>query len=147
MQIKVHRIIKSIDNPLPSYATEHSSGMDISSSSIDNISIESMESKLIPTNFAIEIPRGYEGQIRPRSGLAINHNIGILNSPGTIDSDYRGELKIILTNFGQERFTVKFGDRIAQLIIAKVERAKLVPSDEISPTGRDTGGFGHTGVD
>lgn len=119
--------------------------MDVSSASVDDIVIEPMKSKLIPTNFVIEIPPGYEGQTRPRSGLAINYNIGILNSPGTIDSDYRGELKIILTNFGKERFTVKFGDRIAQLIIAKVERTELVLSDEISSTKRDTGGFGHTG--
>lgn len=143
--IKFQKIIKSINNPLPAYATEYSSGLDISSASVDDILIEPMQSKLIPTNIIIEIPSGYEGQIRPRSGLAINHNIGILNSPGTIDSDYRGELKVILTNFGKQPYSVKFGDRIAQLVIAEIERAELCLTDDISPTSRNTGGFGHTG--
>ena len=146
MKIKIQRIIKSINNPLPSYSTKHSSGMDVSSASVDDIKIDSMQSKLIPTNLVIEIPPGYEGQMRPRSGLAINHNIGILNSPGTIDADYRGELKIILTNFGKNMFTVRFGDRIAQLVIAKVEKVRLQLTDEISATKRNTGGFGHTGM-
>lgn len=146
MKIRVQRIIKSINNPLPSYATEFSSGMDVYSASVDNIKIKPMESKLIPTNLILEIPPGYEGQIRPRSGLAITHNIGILNTPGTIDADYRGELKIILSNFGKKTYTVKFKDRIAQLIIAKVERVNIHLTDKISATKRDKGGFGHTGV-
>jgi len=145
MKIRIQKIIKSIDNPLPAYATENSSGMDVASASVDDIVIEPMHSKLIPTNIIFEIPPGYEGQIRPRSGLAINHSIGILNSPGTIDSDYRGEVKIILTNFGSQPFTVKFGDRIAQLVITQVERAELELTDEVSRTKRNSGGFGHTG--
>jgi dUTP pyrophosphatase len=146
MQIKIRRIDDSIDNPLPFYASEHASGLDISSSSREEISLQPMQTALIPTNLIIEIPIGYEGQIRPRSGLAINKNIGLINSPGTIDADYRGEVKILLTNFGKEPFTVKFGDRIAQLVICKVERAGVILSDSLSETKRDKGGFGHTGM-
>jgi dUTP pyrophosphatase len=146
MQVRICKIDNKIDNPLPFYATEHSSGLDISSASKKEIVLAPMETKLIPTNLILEIPEGYEGQIRPRSGLAIKHNIGLINSPGTIDSDYRGELKILLTNFGKEPFSVKFGDRIAQLVICKVERVQIVLSDELSDTKRSTGGFGHTGL-
>jgi dUTP pyrophosphatase len=146
MIIKVRKLDGTINNPLPFYATEHSSGLDISSSSKTDIVLLPMETKLIPTNLVFEIPPGYEGQIRPRSGLAIKHNIGIINSPGTIDSDYRGELKILLTNFGKETFAVKFGDRIAQMIISKVEKANIIVTDKLSETSRDTGGFGHTGL-
>jgi dUTP pyrophosphatase len=144
--IKISKVNKAIDSPLPFYATEHSSGLDISSASMNNITIEPMETKLIPTNLILEIPVGYEGQIRPRSGLAINHNIGIMNSPGTIDADYRGELKILLTNFGKEPYTIKFADRIAQLVITSVERVEIILSEDISETKRNTGGFGHTGL-
>jgi dUTP pyrophosphatase len=146
MQLKIRKIDISIDNPLPHYATEHAAGLDISSASVNDIKISPMETILIPTNLIIEIPVGYEGQIRPRSGLAVKHNIGIMNSPGTIDADYRGELKILLTNFGKESFTVKFGDRVAQLVISKVERAEIELSDSLSQTKRNSGGFGHTGV-
>lgn len=146
MNIKVKKIDPDIDNPIPVYATEHSSGLDISSASKKHIILEPMETEIIPTNLIIEIPEGFEGQIRPRSGLALKHGIGILNSPGTIDADYRGELKILLTNFGKEPFTVKFGDRIAQLVICKVERVKLDIDDNISETRRSSGGFGHTGI-
>lgn len=146
MKLKIQRINNSIDNPLPFYTTEHASGLDISSSSKNEIVLQPMETKLIPTNLIIEIPVGYEGQIRPRSGLAIKHNIGIINSPGTIDADYRGELKILLTNFGNKAFTVKFGDRIAQLIISKVEKAEIEINNNLSETKRDSGGFGHTGI-
>jgi len=146
MQIKVRRIDNSINNPLPFYASEHASGLDISSASPDDIVLEPMQTMLIPTNLKIEIPPGYEGQIRPRSGLAIRHSIGIINSPGTIDADYRGELKILLTNFGKESYTVRFGDRIAQLIISRIERAEVILSDSLSETKRDEGGFGHTGL-
>ncbi len=146
LTLKIKKIDENIDNPLPFYATENSSGMDISSSSIDDICLEPMETKLIPTNLILELPSGYEGQIRPRSGLAIKKNIGIINSPGTIDSDYRGELKILLTNFGKEQFTIHFGDRIAQLVIMKTEKAEIKLSSELSQTKRDMGGFGHTGL-
>src|SRR5215207_10436634 len=98
--LKIKRIDTSLDTPLPSYSTINSAGMDLTSASLKDITIEPMTTELIPTNLIVEIPHGYEGQIRPRSGLALKHNIGIINSPGTIDSDYRGELKILLTNFG-----------------------------------------------
>jgi dUTP pyrophosphatase len=146
MNLKISKIDKSVNNPLPVYASEHSSGLDISSSSKQDIIIEPMKTILIPTNLVLEIPEGYEGQVRPRSGLAIKHNIGIMNSPGTIDSDYRGELKILLTNFGNEPFTVKFGDRIAQLVIAKIEKVQIELTDNLTNTKRDSGGFGHSGL-
>jgi dUTP pyrophosphatase len=146
MKLKIKRIDNSVDNPLPFYATEHASGLDISSSSKSDIILQPTETKLIPTNLIIEIPVGYEGQIRPRSGLAIKHNIGIINSPGTIDSDYRGELKILLTNFGKRTFTIQFGDRIAQLIITKIEKAEIEINSNLSKTKRDSGGFGHTDI-
>lgn len=144
--LKVKKIDENLDNPMPCYATENSSGLDISSASKEDIILGSFETKLIPTNLILEIPTGFEGQIRPRSGLAIKKNIGIINSPGTIDSDYRGELKILLTNFGKEPFTVKFGDRIAQLIIAKTERVEIKEVSGLSETKRGDGGFGHSGI-
>lgn len=146
MEIKIQIINKSVKQTMPAYATEHSSGLDISSASVDPIVIKPMETKLIPTNLRIEIPPGYEAQIRPRSGLAIKHSIGILNSPGTIDADYRGELKILLTNFGVNEFSVCHGDRIAQMVICKVEKAQIVVTESLSGTMRNEGGFGHTGV-
>ncbi len=145
MILKIKKIDVTLDNPLPAYATAHASGMDITSSSVNDITIEPQTTELIPTNLILEIPVGYEAQIRPRSGLALKHNIGILNSPGTIDADYRGELKILLTNFGKEPFTVKFGERIAQMIISKVEQAQIELSTELTDTTRSSGGFGHTG--
>ena len=145
MILKIKKIDGSLSNPLPVYATEHASGMDVTSSSITDIVIEPQTTMLIPTNLILEIPVGYEAQIRPRSGLALKHNIGILNSPGTIDADYRGELKILLTNFGKEPFTVKFGERIAQMVICRVEQAKIEVTNELSETLRSSGGFGHTG--
>ncbi|MCC6865174.1 MAG: dUTP diphosphatase [Ignavibacteria bacterium] len=145
LKIKFKKIDVTLNNPLPNYATEHASGMDITSSSKAEIHIKPQTTELIPTNLILEIPTGYEAQIRPRSGLAIKHNIGIINSPGTIDADYRGELKILLTNFGKENFTVKFGERIAQMVICKVEKAELEETKELSETHRNEGGFGHTG--
>ena len=103
------------------------------------------ETGLIPTGFAIALPEGYEAQIRPRSGLAIKHQVGILNSPGTIDADYRGEVKIILTNFGKEDFIIKRGDRIAQMVVAPYARVRWEEKDSLDETGRGAGGFGHTG--
>jgi len=146
MIIKIKKVNENIESIVPSYATENSSGMDLSSSSINNIVLNPMQTELIPTNYIIEVPPGYEAQIRPRSGLALKHNIGIINSPGTIDADYRGELKILLTNFGNEPFIVKFGDRIAQLVFSRVEKADLQKVGEISETKRNSGGFGHTGI-
>ncbi|NOS84183.1 MAG: dUTP diphosphatase [Ignavibacteria bacterium] len=145
MILKIKKIDEKLNNPLPAYATEHASGMDVTSSSTDDIVIDPQTTMLIPTNLILEIPIGYEAQIRPRSGLALKHNIGILNSPGTIDADYRGELKILLTNFGKVPFTVKFGERIAQMVICSVVQAKIEITDELSETSRSSGGFGHTG--
>jgi len=145
MILKIKKIDDKLTNPLPAYATEHASGMDVTSSSVQDVVIDPQTTMLIPTNLILEIPVGYEAQIRPRSGLALKHNIGILNSPGTIDADYRGELKILLTNFGKVPFTVKFGERIAQMVICSVVQAKLEVADELSETSRSSGGFGHTG--
>jgi dUTP pyrophosphatase len=146
MKVKIQIIDKDIKNPLPVYSTEHASGMDIASASAEPITLAPMETKLVPTNLKIEIPYGFEGQVRPRSGLAIKHSIGIINSPGTIDADYRGELKILLTNFGKYNYTVSFGDRIAQLVICRVEKVQIVTEESLSQTKRDEGGFGHTGT-
>jgi dUTP pyrophosphatase len=134
------------DVPLPSYATEHSAGMDICAAVETDLVLKAGETSLIPTGFAIALPDGYEAQVRPRSGLAITHQVGILNSPGTIDSDYRGEVKIILTNFGKKDFVVRRGDRIAQLVIAPYARAEWEERDALDETRRGSGGFGHTGV-
>jgi len=130
---------------LPEYKTKGSAGLDLCSSSEDKIIIKSFESKLIPTNLILEIPEGYEGQIRPRSGLAMKYNVTVLNSPGTIDSDYRGEVKVLLINYGKQDFEISFGDRIAQLIISKFEKVQLIEAELVSDTQRGTGGYGSTG--
>ncbi len=119
--------------------------MDIPAAVGTDVVLQPGETALIPTGFSIELPRGIEGQVRPRSGLAIKHGIGILNAPGTIDSDYRGEVKIILSNFGKEPFTIHRGDRIAQLVLAKLAKAEFVQVEALSETSRGAGGFGHTG--
>ena len=146
VKINIKRISTEFhDIPLPSYTTDGSAGMDIRAAIQDELVMEPGAAVLVPTNLIVEIPSGFELQVRPRSGLAINHSIGILNSPGTIDSDYRGEVKIILMNFGKENFTIKRGDRIAQLILSKVYRADLNVKDDLSATSRGEGGFGHSG--
>lgn len=131
---------------MPEYATYGSSGMDITAYTEAPIILEPMERKLIPTGIFVEIPKGYEGQIRARSGIAIKNGIGLVNSIGTIDSDYRGELKVPLINFGSENFTINDGDRIAQLVISKYERVEIDMADRLGETERGEGGFGHTGV-
>jgi dUTP pyrophosphatase len=120
--------------------------MDICAAVEQDVVIKSGETVLIPTGFAIELPPGVEGQVRPRSGLAIKHNVGLLNSPGTIDSDYRGEIRIILTNFGKGDFVVRRGDRVAQLVICRYVRIEWDEVDQLENTKRGEGGFGHTGV-
>lgn len=125
--------------------TEHSAGMDLCSSSKKKIKIKPSETCLVPTNLIIQIPQGYEGQIRPRSGLALRNNITVLNSPGTIDADYRGEVKVLLINHGKKNFVINFGDRIAQLIVAKYQKVELVLSKKLSKTKRGDGGYGSTG--
>lgn len=146
LTINIKRILSGFDDvELPRYATEGSAGMDIRAAVNDEVILKAGKTILVPTNFSLEIPEGFEIQVRPRSGMAINHSIGILNSPGTIDSDYRGEIKIILFNFGEEDFIIKRGDRIAQLIVSRVYRTMLKEIDELNSTGRGSGGFGHTG--
>jgi len=146
LTINIKRILSGFDDvELPRYATEGSAGMDIRAAVNDEVILKAGKTILVPTNFSLEIPEGFEIQVRPRSGMAINHSIGILNSPGTIDSDYRGEIKIILFNFGEEDFIIKRGDRIAQLIVSRVYRTMLNEIDELNSTGRGSGGFGHTG--
>ncbi|MFZ9386769.1 MAG: dUTP diphosphatase [Chitinophagaceae bacterium] len=139
------RIINKSSNPLPEYATPGSSGMDLRASMTSPIQMKPLERKLVPTGLFLEIPEGYEAQIRPRSGLAIKQGITCLNTPGTIDSDYRGEIKIILVNLSGEEQVIHPGDRIAQLVIQRVEKATWLPAEEISITTRNVGGFGHTG--
>lgn len=138
-------IVNKSTNQLPAYATEGSAGMDLRAQLNEAVLLQPLERKLIPTGLFIELPEGYEAQVRPRSGLAINQGITCLNSPGTIDSDYRGEIKIILINLGNEPQEIKQGDRIAQLVISKVEQAALNLVEDIALTERGTGGFGHTG--
>ncbi len=134
-----------LDLPLPSYQTEHSAGMDIMAAVEEDFTIPPGKWGLVPTGIAIELPPGYEAQIRPRSGLAAKYGISLVNTPGTIDSDYRGEIKVILINFGGEPYTVRRGDRIAQMVVNEVVRAELVRVEELGCTKRGDGGFGHTG--
>lgn len=145
MKIRITKFNKDIECKFPVYATQDSAGMDLSSASLKTITILPGKYEIIPTNLIIEIPRGYEGQVRPRSGLALKHGITVLNSPGTVDADYRGEVKVLLVNFGTEAFHVNHGDRIAQLVIAKHEKVTLEHDDNISETERGSGGYGSTG--
>lgn len=132
--------------PLPAYASDGASGMDVRACVDDPVTINPGEIHLIPTGLTVSIPPGYEVQIRPRSGLALNHGIGMVNSPGTIDSDYRGEVGIILINWGKNPFVVRRGDRIAQMVISRVCRAEVMEALDLDATDRGTGGFGHSGI-
>ncbi len=145
MEVKIQRIQGNEDLPLPRYMSSGASGMDLFAAVTDTVIIPPMEVAVIPLGIKIALPDGFEAQIRPRSGLAARHGIGILNSPGTVDSDYRGEIRVILINFGKEPFAVNRGDRIAQMIITRVARATLVEQDSLEDTKRGSGGFGHTG--
>ena len=139
------RIVSQSKHDIPSYATQSSAGMDIRANLEESIVLKPLERTLVPTGLFIELPLGYEAQIRPRSGLAFKHGIGVLNSPGTIDADYTGEIKVILVNLSQENFEIKDGERIAQMIIAKHETIEWEETDTLSETLRGEGGFGHTG--
>jgi len=130
---------------LPEYATEGSAGMDLRADLPHPVTLQSLDRLLIPTGLFIQLPDGYEAQVRPRSGMAIKHGITCLNSPGTVDSDYRGEIKVILANLGKEPQIINNGDRIAQMVIAKVEKAVLTKVEELNSTKRGDGGFGHSG--
>ena len=144
--VKILRVSsETADVPLPRYATDGSAGMDLCAAVSEDIILQPGETVLVPTGFSIELPQGYEAQVRPRSGLAIKHSVGILNAPGTIDSDYRGEVKVILTNFGKNEFVVHRGDRIAQMVVARYERVRWEETGTLQSTDRGAGGFGHTG--
>lgn len=146
MKIYIKRLKKDHPVSLPQYMTEGSSGMDLFASLAQEVTLVPGERKLIPAGISVAIPEGFEGQIRPRSGLAIQKGIGIVNGPGTIDSDYRGEVGVLLINFGMEPFTIRNGDRIAQMVISPVTRVTLEEVDDLPPTRRQGGGFGHTGI-
>ena len=138
-------VVNKSNNELPAYATEGSAGMGLRASITGPVIFHPLERKLIPTGLFIELPEGYEAQVRPRSGLAINHGLTCLNSPGTVDSDYRGEIKVILINLSNVPHTINDGDRIAQMVFNKITRAELQPVPELNSTIRGAGGFGHTG--
>lgn len=146
IQVRIKRHPEAADLPLPAYMSEGASGMDLPACLDQPVEIPPGQRRLIPTGFSISLPPGYEAQIRPRSGLARDHGVTLLNTPGTIDSDYRGEICVILANLGDSPFAVRRGDRIAQMVVAKVERAQLEVVKEIDETKRNAGGFGHTGV-
>lgn len=140
------KIINASSNPIPSYATEGAAGMDIRAFVLEPVSLQPLERKLIPTGLFVEIPPHYEIQIRPRSGIALKQGITCLNTPGTIDSDYRGEIKVLLINLSDQIQVIQNNDRIAQLILAKTEKAHLQVVQQLNDTERGEGGFGHTGV-
>ena len=139
------RIVNKSTNALPQYATSQSAGIDLRANLSEAVTLKPMERKLIPTGLFIELPEGYEAQIRPRSGLALKHGITVLNTPGTIDADYRGEIGVILINLSNEDFTIEHGERICQMVIARHEQAEWIQVEELNETERGAGGFGHTG--
>jgi dUTP pyrophosphatase len=144
LQVQVRRV-RPGGNPLPRYATSHAAGMDLLADVADTLTLLPGERALVPSGIAIALPDGYEAQIRPRSGLALKQGISLVNSPGTIDSDYRGEIGVILINHGREPFTVNPGDRIAQMVLTRFQRVELLEVKELDDTARGEGGFGHTG--
>lgn len=139
------KIVNHSKHPLPEYKTKASAGMDIRANLDEIVTLSPLERKLIPTGLYIELPEGYEAQIRPRSGLALNEGLGLLNSPGTLDADYRGELGIIVVNLSNNIITIEDGERICQMVINKVEQAEWIEVDVLGESERGTGGFGHTG--
>tara|TARA_Y100000389_G_C17463142_1_gene523317 strand:+ start:2781 stop:3215 length:435 start_codon:yes stop_codon:yes gene_type:complete len=139
------KVVNSSSNDLPEYVSNGSAGMDLRANSSDEINIHPGQRKLISTGIKLALPKGFEAQVRPRSGLALKHGVTVLNSPGTIDSDYRGDIGVILINHGDETFSVKSGDRIAQLLIAKYDRVEWQKSENLDNTQRGEGGFGHSG--
>ncbi|MEW5743388.1 MAG: dUTP diphosphatase [Myxococcota bacterium] len=143
--VRVRRLRPS-DLPLPSYQTPHAAGLDLLADVPEPVTLEPMDRRLIPTGLAIELPVGFEAQVRPRSGLALKQGVTCLNTPGTIDADYRGEVQVLLVNLSREPTTVRRGDRIAQLVVAPVSHATLLEVDALTETSRGSGGFGSTGV-
>lgn len=140
------KLINKGKHALPSYATEQSAGLDLRANIEHDITLKPMERLLVKTGLFMALPKGYEAQIRPRSGLALKHGITVLNSPGTIDADYRGEIMVLLVNFSNEDFVIKDGERIAQMVIAKFEQASFEEVNQLDETARGTGGYGHTGL-
>ncbi len=140
------KVVNAGRQPLPAYATSQSAGMDLRANIESPITLHPMERSLVPTGIRIELPKGYEAQVRPRSGLALKHGITVLNTPGTIDSDYRGELKVLLVNLSNEDFVINAGERVAQMVIAKHETVEWEEVEVLDETERGEGGYGHTGV-
>ena len=140
------KIVNTSDNPLPEYETTGSAGVDLRAQLQEPVMLKPLQRALIPTGLYIELPDGYEAQVRPRSGLALKKGVTVLNSPGTIDSDYRGEIKVIMINLSNETTIINTGERIAQLVVAKYEKVQFKEVDELNETERGEGGFGHTGV-
>ena len=145
VEVRITRSPEAADLPLPAYETSHAAGMDIRAAVVEPVTLKPGARALIPTGLHIALPEGYEAQIRPRSGLAVRHGISMVNTPGTIDADYRGEIRVILINLGQETFEINRGDRIAQMIVAPVSRVEWRETDSLDATARGDGGFGHTG--
>ncbi len=143
----VVNIINDSSNPLPAYETAGSAGMDLRASLAEPVVLHPLQRALIPTGLRIALPEGYECQIRPRSGLAAKHGITVLNAPGTIDADYRGEIKVILVNLSDEPFTINPGERVCQMVVARYSRVDWAQAAELDETARGSGGFGHTGVE
>ena len=146
VKVPIVKMPNAADLPLPRYASHQAAGMDLHAAVDVPITIKPLERALIPTGIAIAIPEGYEGQVRPRSGLAAKHGVTMLNSPGTIDADYRGEIAVVVINLGSAEFTIRRGDRIAQLVIAPVSHVTWQPVESLEETPRGAGGFGHTGT-
>lgn len=146
MKLLIRRVRDNTDLPLPAYQTPESAGVDLGADVAETIILRRFERRLVPTGMAIELPPGYEAQVRPRSGLALKHGIAMVNAPGTIDADYRGEIGVILINLGNDDFVIRRGDRIAQMVVAPVTRAEICETHELSATDRGKGGFGSTGV-
>jgi dUTP pyrophosphatase len=146
MKVRLRRLPAARDLPIPSRGSAGSAGFDLRAAVEGEILLRPGERLLVPTGLVLEIPPGWEGQVRPRSGLALRHGIGVVNAPGTIDSDYRGEVGVILINLGEAPFALKRGDRIAQLVIARVEEVELEEADTLAGSGRGDGGFGSTGT-
>lgn len=140
------KVINQSTNPLPEYQTAHSAGLDLMAFVTEPITLKPLQRALVPTGLSIELPIGYEAQIRPRSGLALKNGISIVNSPGTVDADYRGEIKVLLVNLSDQDFTVENGLRIAQMVVAKYERVEWDKATQLSDTQRGTGGYGSTGI-
>ncbi|MBE9502699.1 MAG: dUTP diphosphatase [Proteobacteria bacterium] len=146
IHVDIKKLREGSDVPLPKYMTDHSAGMDLYADIDEEITLKPMERILVSTGISIALPDGYEAQIRPRSGLAIKYGIALVNSPGTIDADYRGEIKVIIINLGTSSFVVKRGERIAQMVVHEVSRVTWQESEDLNDTARGGGGFGHTGI-